>query len=133
MTPTASATRSKTLADLKGNWIWRYSSIAPIATTPNSIERKLGLTVPILIKDAMAPKAMACWILSSGGGQPMETAASGSWPKIKIEAMMAAASDKDSRRSVRENGFLKWLVAMSLKADAGLVVRGADELHAALL
>ena len=63
----------------------------------------------------------------------METATSGSWPKIKIEAMMAAARDKDSRRSVRENGLLKWLVAMSLKADAGLVVRGADELHAALL
>ena len=59
----------------------------------------------------------------------METAASGSWPRIKIEAMMAAARDKDSRRSVRENGLLKWLVAMLPQADAGLVVRGADELY----
>ena len=59
----------------------------------------------------------------------METAASGSWPRINIAVMMAAARDKDSRRSVRENGLLKWLVAMSLKADAGLVVRGADELY----
>jgi hypothetical protein len=63
----------------------------------------------------------------------METAASGSWPRIKIEVMIAAARDKDSRRNVRENGLLKWLLAMSLKSDAGLVVRGADELHPTLL
>jgi hypothetical protein len=63
----------------------------------------------------------------------METAASGSWPRIKIAVMMAAAKPNDRRRSVSENGLLKWLLAMSLKADAGLVVRGADELHAALL
>jgi hypothetical protein len=63
----------------------------------------------------------------------METAASGSWPKKKIAVMMAAARDQDSRRSVRENGLLKWLVAMLPQADTGLVVRGADELHATLL
>ena len=63
----------------------------------------------------------------------MEPAASGSWPRIKIEVMIAAARDKDSRRSVSENGLLKWLDAMLPKAHTGLVVRGADELDAALL
>ena len=52
---------------------------------------------------------------------------------MKIEAMIAAARDKDSRRSVSENGLLKWLVAMLPQADAGLVVRGTDELHTTLL
>ena len=63
----------------------------------------------------------------------MEPAASGSWPRIKIAVMMAAAKPNDRRRSVSENGLLKWLDAMSLKADAGLVSRGAYELDAALL
>jgi len=72
---------------------------------------------------------MACWSLSRDVGQPMEPTTSGSWPRIKIEVMIAAARDRDSRRNVRENGLLKWLDAMLPKADTGLVVRGADELY----